>query len=288
VLSPATGLPPVAVRRTKFRIFARGGLDGELRTTHIRRTVDSSTQPQRRPSAQLLALEGRSAFELIASIAALPFLELLRSGDGHPVMVIPGWLASDRSTLPLRWFLRRRGYHVHGWQLGRNEGPSRDLSQALVARFRAIRSRHGRTVSLIGWSLGGIYARELARHFPQDVRQVITLASPFRSPNASNASRLFGTRERATSWSAERQAALSAPIPVPTTSIYSRSDGIVAWQSCLEEDGLFAQNVEVVSSHVGMGHHPFALVVIADRLAQPEGSWQPFQRGLLPRWAVGA
>jgi hypothetical protein len=250
--------------------------------------VRSSTQPHRRPPPQLLALEGRSALELVASIAALPLLELGSSGDGHPVMVIPGWLASDRSTLPLRWFLRRRGYRVHGWELGRNQGPSPDLMQALVARFHAIRSHHGRAVSLIGWSLGGIYARELARHFPRDVRQVITLASPFRSPTSSNASRFLGTIARATSWSAERQAALGAPISVPATSIYSRSDGVVPWQSCLEEDGPLAQNIELVSSHVGMGHHPFALVVIADRLAQPEGSWQPFQPGLLTRWAVGA
>jgi hypothetical protein len=98
----------------------------------------------------------------------------------------------------------------------------------------------------------------------------------------------LGTIARATSWPAERQAALGAPISVPATSIYSRSDGVVPWQSCLEEDGPLAQNIELVSSHVGMGHHPFALVVIADRLAQPEGSWQPFQPGLLTRWAVGA
>jgi pimeloyl-ACP methyl ester carboxylesterase len=250
--------------------------------------VNSSAEPHRPPPAELLALEGRGALELIASIAALPLLELARSGDGHPVMVIPGWLASDRSTLPLRWFLRRRGYHVHGWQLGRNQGPLPDLLEALLARFHAIRSRHGRTVSLIGWSLGGIYARELARHFPQHVRQVITLASPFRSPTASNATRFFGTRARPTSRRADGRTAFDAPIPVPATSIYSRSDGIVAWQSCLEEDGPLAQNVEVVSSHVGMGHHPFALVVIADRLAQAEGSWQPFQPGRLHRWAVGA
>src|SRR5207244_11287989 len=123
----------------------------------------------RPPSPALLALEGRAWLEFAALLPALPLLGRAPAGDGHPVLVLPGWLANDRSTQALRWFLRDRGYHVHGWKLGRNLGPSSRLAPALGQRFTALRARHGRKLSLIGWSLGGIYARELARRFPDDV-----------------------------------------------------------------------------------------------------------------------
>src|SRR5438093_764974 len=148
----------------------------------------------RPPSPALLALEGRAWLEFAALLPALPLLGRAPAGDGHPVLVLPGWLANDRSTQALRWFLRDRGYHVHGWKLGRNLGPSSRLAPALGQRFTALRARHGRKLSLIGWSLGGIYARELARRFPDDVRQVITLASPFRDPSATSVARFFGSR----------------------------------------------------------------------------------------------
>jgi len=229
------------------------------------------------PSVALLALEGRAWLELAALLPALPLLGRAPVGDGHPVLVLPGWLASDRSTQALRWFLRNRGYHAHGWRLGRNYGPSGALRTALAERFTALHQRHGRRLSLIGWSLGGIYARELARRFPRDVRQVITLASPFRDPSATSIGRFF--RARRDGPPGGPHAPLGTPLPVPSTSVYSRSDGIVAWRSCLEDGGPLRESVEVRSSHCGMGHHPAVLLVIADRLAQPEGAWRPFGEG---------
>ena len=238
------------------------------------------------PSPALLALEGRAWFEFAALLPAMPLLGRAPVGDGHPVLVLPGWLASDRSTQALRWFLRDRGYQVHGWKLGRNYGPSGALRTVLAERFAALRQRHGRSISLIGWSLGGIYARELARRFPRDVRQVITLASPFRDPSATSVARLF--RSRGDGRQGVPHGQLATPLPVPSTSIYSRSDGIVAWRSCVEEGGPLRESVEVRSSHCGMGHHPAVLLVIADRLALPEGAWRPFEaRGLgLRRFVV--
>ena len=226
------------------------------------------------PSVWLLALEGRAWLELAAYVPGLPLLAWTPRGDGHPVLVLPGLLASDASTRPLRAFLRRQGYHVHGWRLGRNVGANPGVIAGLAARLHALHARHGRAVSLVGWSLGGIYARELARRFPDEVRQVITLGSPFRDPSATTVARFVGRRPRA----AEDAFAanLGLPLPVPATSILSRSDGIVAWRSCLEEDGPRRENVVVESSHCGMGHHVAALAVIADRLAQPEGTWVPF------------
>jgi pimeloyl-ACP methyl ester carboxylesterase len=183
------------------------------------------------------------------------------------VLVLPGWLASDLSTRPLRAFLRARGYYAHGWRLGVNVGPSAPLIDGLDARFRALRDRHRRALSVIGWSLGGIYARELARRHPADVRQVITLASPFRDPFATTAARLLGNL--AGPRDVERRRRMSTPPPVPCTSFYSRTDGVVAWQSCLDEASPWTENVEVQSSHCGMGHHPRVLLAIAERLARP-------------------
>src|SRR4051794_26937668 len=113
------------------------------------------------PSLTLLALEGRAWLELAAFVPALPFLGRAPAGDGHPVLVLPGWMATDHSTRPLRWFLRGRGYHVHGWKLGLNRGATPEIASALAHRFEALRERHGEKLSVIGWSLGGIYAREL-------------------------------------------------------------------------------------------------------------------------------
>ena len=233
----------------------------------------------RPPGLLEVLLESRALFEYGAGIAAAPLLRLAPKGDGHPVLVFPGMGASDSSTSVLRRFLRGRGYLAHAWRLGRNLGPTPEVILQSRARIQALRQRHGRRVSLIGWSLGGIYARELAKAVPEDVRLVITLGTPFAGhPRATNAWRLFellhGRRQHAPG----RRDAIRQPPPVPTTSIYSRTDGIVAWHCSVEREGPRAENIEVEASHTGMGVHPAVLYAIADRLAQPEGAWRPFAR----------
>lgn len=233
------------------------------------------------PPLGLFALEqGRAAMELGAVRARRRLLASAPRGDGHPVLVLPGLLAGDFSTAPLRRFLRQLCYDARGWKLGINRGPNDGLRIALAERLSHLRARHQRPVSLVGWSLGGIYARELARARPEDVRCVITLGTPFRDISATHAARLVPIRPggRPLHEAHALRAALRQPLPVPTTSIYSRSDGIVAWQSCLEDEGPQRENVEVDCSHTGMGFHPTVLAVVADRLAQPEGAWRPFRR----------
>jgi len=200
------------------------------------------------------ALEApRAAFEAQTLVPAWPLLRLAPRGDGHGVLVLPGFMASDRSTRVLRSFLRERGYFAHGWRLGRNLGPEAGLAARLRARLLELSLRHSGRVSLVGWSLGGVFARELAKRLPERVRQVITLASPFGGPSAE-------------------------PPPVPSTAIYTRSDGIVAWQTCREPESERTENLEIVGSHCGLGFHPLALYAIADRLARPLGDWKPFDR----------
>jgi pimeloyl-ACP methyl ester carboxylesterase len=200
-------------------------------------------------------------------------------GDGHAVLVLPGLFAGDFTTAPLRRFLRTLCYDARGWKLGINTGPDAALRESLGARLAHLFGRHGRKVSLVGWSLGGIFARELARAHPEQVRLVITLGTPFRDVSASHAARLVPIRPggRSLREAAELRAWLRQPLPVPTTSVYSRTDGIVAWRSCLEEEGPLRENVEVSCSHTGMGFHPATFAVIADRLALPEGAWTPYR-----------
>ena len=233
------------------------------------------------PPLGLFALEqGRAALELADLASRRRLRRLAARGDGHPVLVLPGLLAGDFSTAPLRRFLRALCYDARGWGLGVNLGPNEKIRSGLEARLRVLRERHGRRVSLVGWSLGGIYARELARAHPEDVRLVITLGTPFRDISATHAARIVPIRPggRPLHEAKDLHAYLRQPVPVPTTSIYSRSDGIVAWRSCVEEAGPERENVEVTCSHTGMGFHAEALAVVADRLAQPEGGWRPYAR----------
>ena len=231
------------------------------------------------PARGLLLLEGRALLELAALLPAYPVLRRAPSGDGHAVLVFPGLMASDFSTRALRRFLRDKGYHAHGWKQGRNLGPSDALIGAMIERLTDVHRRSGRRVSLIGWSLGGIYARELARAMPDLVRQVITLASPFRDLDAVNVPRFLQTRARSRNPLQDDslvRARLRESLSVPTTAIFSRSDGITAGDSCRAETGPQTENLEVESSHLGIGHHPVVLLTIADRLAQPESGWRPF------------
>lgn len=175
-----------------------------------------------------------------------------QQGDGHPVVVVPGFLGSDLSTTLLRKFVEQLGYTVYGWDLGRNLGDLSDL-QRLADRVETIHQQHGRQVTLIGWSLGGIYIRECAKMNVTAIRQLITLGSPFADLNAPNHARwIFDLIRKGEALDQDWIAKIAEPVPVRTTCLYSKHDGIVPWQACMEKktDALH-QNIEVKSSHVG-------------------------------------
>src|SRR5688572_18593923 len=225
----------------------------------------SSTASIAPPSRLLQLLELRAPCELAASVAALPWLRLAPRGDGHSVLVLPGLIASDVSTRLLRDFLARRGYDVHGWGLGRNYGPRSGVEEAMLATLNRLHARSGRKVSLIGQSLGGAYARMLAAQRPDAVRSVITLGSPVRGdPRASNAWRIYEFTSGKSPFDAHRRQQVTQTPEVPTTAIYSRSDGVVAWQNSVEPSGPHTESIEVVSSHVGMAVHAAVLYAVAD------------------------
>jgi pimeloyl-ACP methyl ester carboxylesterase len=235
--------------------------------------------PMRAPGLLRLALEWRVVWEYSASWLAQPLLANAPEGDGHPVLVFPGLLASDASTRPLRRFLEGRGYAAYGWEQGTNRGPRAGVLDACRERIKEIRKRHKRRLSLIGWSLGGIYAREVAKLHPDLVRQVITLGTPFAGhPRATNAYTLFRLLSGHRAEDPRLIEHLRQPPPVPFTSIYSRSDGVVHWRCSVQRNGERSENIEVSASHFGIGFNPLALYAVADRLAQPEGRWRPFRR----------
>jgi dienelactone hydrolase len=247
--------------------------------------VDGSEPPPsgrlRPPGLGLLLAEARGIFEFNASLLLSPLLMRAPRGDGHPVLALPGFLASDLSMAPMRRYLSELGYDAHAWRMGRNTGGISRMRAALRDRLAEIHSSSGRKVSIVGWSLGGVYARDLALQAPEMVRYVVTLGSPFANDvRATNATRLYEALSgEGIEDNSELRQAISGDLPVPTTSIYSRTDGIVNWRTCLLRPSETAENIEVrLASHVGLGVNPAALWAVADRLAQGEGQFRQFDR----------
>ena len=237
-------------------------------------------------AAPSLALFGLEPVRALAEYAAMRRMDrtALPSGDGHPVVIFPGLASSERSLAPLVACCADLGYATYDWGRGYNVGPRGDVDAwlaGLAAEIATIVRTHDRPATLVGWSLGGIYARELAKLMPRQVRQVVTLGTPFAGGGAgTRVGWLFQWLSgRSPSLDEALARRLRMPPPVPCTSIYSRGDGIVAWRACLQS-GCGAshptENVEVHGSHSGMGWNPHALAVVADRLAQPATAWRPY------------
>ena len=237
------------------------------------------------PGPLLMMLEARAPWEYAAMLAATPWLSRLPVGDGHPVIVYPGLGASDITTAPLRSFLQDRGYTPYAWKQGFNFGPRAGVLDGCRAQLDQVASRHRERASLIGWSLGGLYARELAKEQPDHVRCVITLGTPFAGhPRATNAWRFFELVSGQATHDPALLAGLRQPPPCPTTSIYSKTDGVVAWKCSLNDPAPHTENIEVHASHVGMGMNPLALYAIADRLRQDPQTWRPFDAKGARKW----
>lgn len=222
------------------------------------------------PSKSLLLMESRIGFELARFALAMPRLRReLPRGSGQALIIVPGFGTTDAATAPLRHLLGQLGYAPHGWQLGRNLGMRSGVRDALNAQLRTVHAQYG-PVTLVGWSLGGVFVRELARHQPQAVRRVITLGSPInRDPDANNILPLV----RLANGGKPPQTDLAGfarritPPPVPCTAVYTKQDGIVAWRACLEDPADNIENVEVGGSHFGLPFNPQVARLIAEHLA---------------------
>jgi pimeloyl-ACP methyl ester carboxylesterase len=239
----------------------------------------------RAPAPWLVLMEGRAPWEYAALLASLPWLRRLPRGDGHPVIVFPGLGAADMTTAPLRGLLESLGYSAYPWKQGFNFGPRSGVLEACRHLVHRTADRHGAKVSLIGWSLGGLYAREMAKEMPELARCVITLGTPFTGhPRATNAWRLYEMVSGQNVHDPELIEQIRGTPSVPTTSIFSKTDGVVAWQCSINEKAPQAENIEVHASHIGMGMNPLALYAVADRLRQDPAHWKRFDVRGARRW----
>ena len=233
-------------------------------------------KPPMDTAPSLLRLIGETAVvgDWLRGRRAAPAIARGHDGGGRPVLVIPGFMTSDMRTRTLRRTLARGGYAPHGWEMGRNRGVSEDLLDRLGRRLAQIAT--GGKASLIGWSLGGLFARELAKRRPDLVDRVITLGSPFSGdPRANNVWRMY-------EWIAGHpvdqppiEARLHEKPPVPTWALWSRKDGLVAPFATRGLPGESDVAVEVDCRHTGFTVAPSALRAI---LAALESPLQPVSR----------
>ena len=236
------------------------------------------------PSAALMFAEARSLLELNASLMLSPLLMTAPRGDGHPVLALPGFLASDISTSLLRRYVGLLGYEPHAWDLGRNFGGVYRMRQLLRDRLAFIADAAGRKVSLVGWSLGGVYARDLALSMPEAVRSVDHARQPVRQRHLrlqhAQALRDAVGRTASPTPSSRTSSALAGDLAVPATSIFTKTDGIVHWRTCLLQGERRTRKTSRSCSPAtpASASTPPRLWAIADRLAQPEGTFRPFNR----------
>ena len=225
----------------------------------------------------------RAAVEVSQLALSLPALALSPTGDGHGVFVLPGFATTDRSTTALRAFLQSRGYKTRGWDLGRNMGLQRSGGMtALLSQFDEFVAKTGGPVSLVGWSLGGVYARRLASERSGDIRQVISLGSPIGGdPRETTVWRVYEeVNGQQVARDMVRRFIDDSKVlpPAPFTAIYSKSDGVVPWQIAMERDGPMTDNIEVPGSHVGLGFNTLVYYLLAQKLSKPAGEWQKYDK----------
>ena len=245
------------------------------------------------PPSMLLALTEahRAIAEFVSlSVSRRSLMKVSPRGDGHPVMLLPGFLGGDGYNRAMRNFIARLGYAAHGWGQGRNLGPRDGVLEALEARVLELYEHYGEPLSLVGHSLGGIFAREIAREYPEKIRQVISLGSPFGEGRMTGSipARLFSTLNPPEELPIDEDLLADAP-PVPTTAIYSKGDGIVNWQTTYQKDGhAESQNIRVRGSHCGMTMNPAIWYIVAHVLANESHTWAPFEPETWSKWAIPA
>jgi len=240
------------------------------------------------PTFGRLIREPLGISELVNIIPARDMLDGLPPGDGQPVMVIPGLTTNDISTQIIRTWLKTKGFNAYGWGLGINIRYTMDLERKLAERVDQLCQRHGQKVAVIGWSLGGITMRLLARHIPDNISQLISLGAPFSGIKGRTYvgwwyELLAGEsiKDFREDWTSE----IAQQPTMPSTSIYSKTDGMVSWEYCIDwETGPQTQNIEVQCNHLGFGMNPVVWMIVHDRLRQDPDNWQLFDESRIPEW----
>lgn len=244
------------------------GLTGVRTRARTRDDVTRLPRASRPPSGRLVAGELTAGLAAGRLLGAAPRLAGAPRGDGSTVIDVPGWRAPEVSGAPLRGYLRWLGYDARGWGFGTNTGrPERDTDR-LAESVLEIVEETGAPVALVGWSLGGVIAREVARRHPDAVRRVVTYGTPVvGGPSFTAVASSYPPEVRARAAAVTERLDADRPIRVPLTAVYSRRDGIVAWQACIDHVSPDVEHVEVGSSHLGLGLDPDVWSVVARRLS---------------------
>lgn len=216
-----------------------------------------------RPAGYLKYLELRVLLETLCLVPSAPLLAMRARGDDRRIMVIPGFMTDDRSTWPLRKYLRFLGYRAEPWNMGRNNGrPERD-AEKLAAHLDA--QDDAEPITLIGWSLGGVIAREVARRLPHRVREVITMGTPVEGgPKYTIAGPTFAKRNgiELDDFEVHVHEINRKGVTVPMTVIYSKTDGVVGWKAAIDRYNAHTRHHRVVGSHIGLGTNPLVWHII--------------------------
>lgn len=219
-----------------------------------------------RPPWRKLPGECTAVVEYLRARWRPPESETWPRGDGLAIVVLPGFGLSAHSTAPLRAFLTRQGFAAHDWSLGRNLGQKSGMTHQLLELIQKLQAAQQRPVALVGWSLGGIIARELARKQPEAIERVISLGSPIAGPQSTTLQTVFDRLNPGSERPGHDPGRYLTPA-VPCTAIFTRRDGIAAWQGTREPPGPRAENIEVSGSHLGLGYNPAVWYAICHRLS---------------------
>lgn len=233
-----------------------------------RSDLEALSRPQGPPSSRAVLGELGSGLAAVRIAGAVPRLLAAPRGDGHVVVDIPGWKAPEISGAPVRAYLRALGYDARGWGFGTNTGDPRRDAERVARTVLGLAEEKGAPVSLVGWSLGGVIAREVARRHPDAVRRVITYGTPVvGGPRFTAVARAYGPEASIAAGRVADRLNAASPIGVPLTVIFTRRDGIVSWEACIDRVSPCVEHVEVSSTHIGMGFDPDVWRIVADRLA---------------------
>lgn len=256
------------------------------------------------PSTKKLLMEFPLASRELFSLTQKRWKTLLAEappGDGHAVMTVPGFGGGDGSMSFLRRYLSRLGYRAEPWGLGTNMPKGRvtqmedimmfcrQMELDIAEKVEQVAEQTRDKVSLIGWSMGGIYANSLAQTRPDIIRQVITLGSPLGDPRGTSTWNILKRMNRSdvpddmqdvSPWVYRRDQ--QGERKVHTSILFSETDGAVSEDSAVIRDHHMVENIKVASSHIGFAHNPLVYWVIADRLSQHPVSWKPFNSDIQP------
>ena len=226
-------------------------------------------RPLRAPSSTARLGELRAALQPLRLLAKSPLLPR-RAATPRQVILLPGFGTTDTIMYPLRGYLSAIGHQTHGWGLGRHGKDVEASVEQFLPTLERVAAASDKPPILIGWSLGGIVAREVARAHQDLVAKVITFGSPLGGPRHTSAARAYDKDELRSIEALIDERSTDA-LTMPITSIYSRRDGIVDWLSCVDQQTPHAENIEVTSTHIGYGLDPDVWRVIAQQIDSAPG-----------------